>query len=75
MSNLLFHPQVTGAEALRIAAGQGGTLVWRQGRVRLVKCRYHAEAANEAALSGQYEAALGHIAAARKQVEGLEVSK
>lgn len=75
MSNLLFHPQITGAEALRIAAGQGGTLVWRQGRVRLVKCLHHAEAANEAAQAGQYEAALGHIAAARRQVEGVEVTQ
>lgn len=35
MTNIVFHPQLSMLDALRIAHAQGARLVWRLGRVRM----------------------------------------
>jgi hypothetical protein len=67
-AELLFHPELTLVEADSLAKAQGGVLVWRGGRIRLLKAKDHAQAANAAVLVGDYEAALGHIDDALRQV-------
>lgn len=75
MGELLLHPNLRLLEAEIIAREQGCRLVWRRGRVRLIKARLHADAAGAAVKGGEFDAALCHIAAARRQVEGLGVIK
>ena len=67
-AELLFHPGLSLVEADSLAKAQGGVLVWRGGRIRLMKAQDHADAADAAVMNGQYEAALGHIGEARRQV-------
>lgn len=67
-AQILLHPQLTGAEAQSIAREQGGKLVWRDARVRLIKSRMHADSAHIAILNGQPDTALKHIRDARQQV-------
>jgi len=74
-SNILFHPQLKAIDALRIARAQGCRLVWRSATsVRIVKAMEHSRRANAAIETGDYEAALQHIRAARHQVDGMEGS-
>lgn len=73
MCELLFHPNLNLVEAEVIAREQGGRLVWSRGRVRLMEARAHVDAAIEAVMGDQYEAALDDIDAAQRQVEGWMV--
>lgn len=75
MGEVLFHPNLNVSEAAVIAREQGGRLVWRQGRVRLIKAKLHVDASGAAVKGGEYGAALCHIAAARRQIEELEMAK
>lgn len=72
MNKALFHPQMTGTDAARIASERGGRLVWRSSRVPIIKSRLHADSAMSAIESGDYEAAIGHIRAAGHQIAEVQ---
>lgn len=64
MSKILFHPQLTAAQAMDIAAGQGGRLVWRGNRQQLEQAQREIDRCGEAVTAGDYTAALGCIRSA-----------
>ena len=68
-AQIIFHPQLKLTEAAELARQQGGSLVWLGGRVRILKARHHADAANKAAAKGDHAAALGHIGEAQRQID------
>lgn len=39
MGKILFHPQITAAEAMTIASNQGGRLVYRGNRQRIAQAK------------------------------------
>jgi hypothetical protein len=69
---ILFHPQITAAEAKSIATGQGGRAVWSRGRIRMAM--WHSDQADAAIEAENYPAALSHLRAAHEAVFGGEVA-
>lgn len=69
-AQVLFHPQLTLVEAARIAGDMGGDLVCRVGRVRIRLAMRHNDAAMVAVEAENYDAALGHLRAAREAMFG-----
>lgn len=65
---ILFHPQITAAEAKGIAAGQGGRAVWSRGRI--VLAMQHNDQAAAEIEAGDYDAALGSLRAAHEVMFG-----
>lgn len=72
MSKILFHPEITAAEALRIAQAQGGRLVWRGVRERITTAQRDVERAAIAAQSQHYLPALDHIRAADSAIASIQ---
>lgn len=70
MSKILFHPDISVVEAARIANSQGGRLVWKDTKPRYSRAMLHNRRALAAIEAQDYEGALGHIRAARDEVEG-----
>lgn len=68
-AQVLFHPQLTLMEAARVANEQGGRLVWRNGRIRLLNAMRRVDLAAEAAEAADYLSALEHLRAARGEIE------
>lgn len=69
-AQILFHPSLKVIDAARIAHGLGGRLVWRCGTLRIreaLRLTNHAAAAVEVE---DYDAALGHLHAARAAIFG-----
>ena len=71
MSNILFHPNIPVVQAVKIAHSQGGRLVWTDLRPRYSRAMQHNRLALAAIEAQDYEAALGHIRAARAEIEGV----
>ena len=68
-AEILLHPHLKLTEAVDLARQQSGVLMWRDGRVRIIKAKIHAGAANLAAAHGDYAAAIQHIGAAQRQID------
>lgn len=69
MSKILFHPNLNLHEAHRIAAEQGGSLIWSGGRVRLLNAMRLADQAAAAAEAEDYLTALGYWRAACAEIK------
>lgn len=75
MSKILFHPQITAAEAQRIAAGQGGRLVYRGNPQRLRQAMAQTDRSIAAIDAGDFDGALVSIRSARQALFGGSVSE
>ncbi len=64
MGKILFHPQISAAEAASIAASQGGRLTYRIGSARIRQARYHPDLSAGGIDSENYGAALIQLRAA-----------
>lgn len=70
MGKILFHPHISGLDAQRIAEEQGGKVVWRGGRVRLLSAMRLCDEAADALEAADHLAALGNLRAAHAELFG-----
>lgn len=73
MNKILFHPQIGAAEAQRIAAGQGGRLVYRCNRQHILMAQGEVDRSVAAIDAGDFDAALASLRTAHQALFGGSV--
>lgn len=71
MSEILFHPNLKLTEADRIAREQGGRLMWKCGRVRLLKAKQFTDLAFDAFMNQDLTLSMEYLLKANKATEGV----
>lgn len=75
MNKILFHPQIGAAEAQRIAAGQGGRLVYRCNRQHILQAKDEVDRSAAAIDAGDFTGALASLRTARQALFTPQVAK
>lgn len=71
-AQILFHPNITAGEAVRIAREHGGRMMWLNARLCIIRAQILADAADAAVRRGHYETALQKIRAADHQIAEVQ---